>query len=83
MSVLESFEEWKEYLASRVHQAQRLGMSNEKIADVAYELGDYLADKVDPKNGEERLLKELWDISSPEEQHMMANLMIKLVDKKH
>ncbi len=81
MSVLESFDEWKQYLAERVHQAQKLGMSNEKISDVAYQLGDYLADDVDPENREERLLKELWDVSSNEERQILASLMVKLVDK--
>ncbi|WP_124727515.1 DUF3243 domain-containing protein [Staphylospora marina] len=80
MSVLENFEKWKEFLADRVHQAEKMGMSRDTINDIAYQIGDYLANDVDPENVQERLLKDLWSVADENEQRTMAGLMVKLVD---
>jgi hypothetical protein len=80
MSVLDSFEQWKGFLATRVDQAHKMGMSNDAISNVAYQIGDYLAAEVDPKNREERVLQELWKVADDQEQKTMASLMVKLVD---
>jgi hypothetical protein len=82
MSVLKNFEEWKKFLSERVKQASNLGMDKETIHDLAYEIGDYLAKDVDPQNEQERLLKELWDVADESQQRVMADLMVKLVDRE-
>ncbi|BDG47982.1 MULTISPECIES: DUF3243 domain-containing protein [Parageobacillus] len=82
MSVLDNFEQWKDFLADRLQQAQQQGLSQQVIADVAYQIGDYLAKQVDPKNSEERLLADLWSVADEQEQHAIANMMIKLVQQK-
>jgi hypothetical protein len=80
-TVLQTFDKWKEFLAERVNAAQAAGMSDEMISKLAYQIGGFLDDKVDPENGEERLLKEIWDVASEDERKTMARLMVKLVDK--
>ncbi|PTM58926.1 DUF3243 domain-containing protein [Desmospora activa] len=79
MSVLNNFQEWKNFLNQRVEQGEAFGMDKEAITDVAYQIGDYLAKDVDPKNEQERLLKELWDCADEEEQRTIAGLMVRLV----
>ncbi|WP_048602437.1 DUF3243 domain-containing protein [Rubeoparvulum massiliense] len=79
MSVLESFDRWKQFLSERVEQAEKSGMDSDIMSNAAYHIGDYLAEQVDPKNGEERLLKELWDAGDEDEQRVLANLMVKYV----
>ncbi|RBW69908.1 DUF3243 domain-containing protein [Bacillus taeanensis] len=79
MSVLDNFDQWKDFLGDRLNQAQNEGMNQQVISDVAYQIGDYLAKQVEPKNDQERLLAQLWNVASEEEQHAMANLMVKLV----
>jgi hypothetical protein len=81
MSVLDTFEQWKTFLGKKVDLAKKTGMNEETIANIAYQMGEYLADEIDPKNREERLLKELWEVGSDEEQKILANLMVKLVEK--
>lgn len=81
-TVLETFDKWKKFLAERVNQAQAAGMSDETISKLAFQIGEFLEDKVDPKNGEERLLQELWQVGTEDERKMMARLMVKLVDQK-
>jgi Protein of unknown function (DUF3243) len=82
MSVLDSFEQWKSFLGERLEQAQQQGMNREAISDIAYQIGDYLARQVDPKNPEERVLADLWNVADEQEQHAIANAMVKLVQSK-
>ncbi len=82
MTVLNNFDDWKKFLSDRVAQAENLGMDKSTIHDLAYEIGDYLSQDVDPKNEQERLLKELWDCADENQQRVVAELMVKLVDQK-
>ncbi|GGJ11485.1 hypothetical protein GCM10010885_21000 [Alicyclobacillus cellulosilyticus] len=83
MDVLENFERWKSFLGEQVDKAQAMGVSDDQIALVAKKMGDFLANKVDPKNPQERLLKEMWDISDEDEQRTLAKIMVKLADRAH
>lgn len=81
MSVLDNFEQWKGFLQDRLNQAKGDGVDGQTVSNLAYEVGDYLSKQVEPKNAEEKLLSELWNVASPEEQHAIANMMVKLVQK--
>lgn len=81
-TVLQSFEKWKQFLSERVNQAERAGMSEETITKLAFQIGEFLSDKVDPENKEERLLQELWRVGNDEEKKTIARLMLKLVDNE-
>lgn len=79
MSVLHDFDEWKEFLGNRIRQAEAIGMDEETIKSLAHRVGDYLNEEVDPKNYQQRVLKELWDVADEKEQQTLANLMYKMV----
>ncbi|MET3699540.1 uncharacterized protein DUF3243 [Bacillus oleivorans] len=79
MSVLENWDQWKNFLGDRLNHAKQQGMDNNVVSDLAYEIGEYLAKQVDPKNEQERVLADLWSVASPEERHAIANMMVKLV----
>jgi hypothetical protein len=79
MSVLDNWSQWKDFLGDRLNQAQSTGMGKEVVNDLAYQIGDYLANQVEPKNDQEKILADLWSVASPEEQHAIANIMVKLV----
>lgn len=81
MSVLGNFDGWKNFLGDRVKQAKAIGLNDDTIAKLAYEIGDFLGEKVDPKNAPERTLKELWDVGTESERQTIAKLMVKLVEK--
>lgn len=76
---LGSFEQWKEFLASNVNIAKNAGASDQTIVDVATRIGSFLANKVDPVNREQRLLKELWDQGDESDRRTMAKLIAKMV----
>ncbi|MCR8630743.1 MULTISPECIES: DUF3243 domain-containing protein [Paenibacillus] len=78
-TVLKVFDRWKEFLNERVQQAENAGMKDETINKLAVQIGEFLSDKVDPENQEERVLKELWDVADENEKKTIARLMVKLV----
>ncbi|MCM3704128.1 MULTISPECIES: DUF3243 domain-containing protein [Cytobacillus] len=79
MSVLDNWQQWKDFLGDRLHQGIDQGLNKETVNDLAYQIGDYLAKQVEPKNDQEKILADLWSVASPEEQHAIANMMVKLV----
>ena len=79
MSILENWQQWKDFLGDRLNQAEDQGVQGNTINELAFQVGDYLAKQVDPKNEQERVLADLWSVASPEEQHAIANIMVKLV----
>ncbi len=79
-TVLNDFDTWKKFLGDRVSAAKNMGINEEVISKLAYEIGSFLDTKVDPKNDEERVLKELWDVGDESDRKTMAKLMVKLAD---
>lgn len=82
-TVLNVFDRWKEFLGERVEQAEKAGMNEETINKLAFQIGEFLSDKVDPENSQERVLKELWDVSDEQERKVMAGIMVKLAKTNH
>ena len=82
MSVLDNWQQWKDFLGGRLDQAKSEGMEGPVVNEVAYQVGEYLAEQVDPKNEQERVLADLWNVASEEEQHAIANMMVKLVQNR-
>lgn len=80
-TVLKNFDTWKKFLGERVKHAENAGFSEEAIANLAYEIGGFLEDKVDPQNDSNRALKELWDVGDESERKAIARLMVKLAKK--
>lgn len=81
MSVLDNFQDWKHFLHDRVEAAKQAGLENENIHNIAYQIGDYLAKKVDPRNEQERLLMDLWKVGNEEQQRALASMMVKMVQQ--
>ncbi|AZS16045.1 MULTISPECIES: DUF3243 domain-containing protein [Paenibacillus] len=80
-TVLKNFDTWKKFLGERVKHAEKAGFSEDAIANLAYEIGGFLEDKVDPQNDSNRALKELWDVGDESERKAIARLMVKLAKK--
>lgn len=72
---------WRQTLKDAIGQARKFGVSDAIIRDTAVRLGDWLAEKVCPATPEEALMKEFWEIATPDERKTLATLMFKLVQK--
>ncbi len=80
MSILDNWQQWKDFLGDRLDHSEDQGVSKNTINNLAYQIGDYLAKQVEPKNEQQRVLSDLWSVASKEEQQAIANIMVKLVD---
>ena len=78
-TVLTNFEKWKQFLSNRVQAAENIGLSEDQISKLAYKIGDFLAQKIDPENEQEKILADLWQVADENEQKTIARLMVKLV----
>ncbi len=78
--ILQNFDVFKEYLGKRVRLGEKMGMSEEQLAKAAEKVADYLAENEEPRNREEKLLKELWSAGNQEQQHMLAHMLVRMVD---
>jgi NADH dehydrogenase FAD-containing subunit len=73
-----SWESYKRSLGEAMEFANEMGITEEQIAQFAQQFGSYLAKNISPDIPENRALKELWEIASPEEQRTIASVMMKL-----
>lgn len=74
-----TWEGWKAQLAEAVRLGRSMEMSDEQMAERAQQVGDFLAQKIDPRSPEQKVLKELWDTADENEQRAIASVLIKLV----
>lgn len=79
LDFMKNWDTWRKSLHEGVVTAKKFGMSDEEIQNLAMQVGDFLNEKVCPGNPEEELLKEMWDVSSPEERKTIATVLFKLV----
>lgn len=69
---------WKQLLGQAVEFAEELGVSRDRIAALAQQAGEVLAENVNPSNPEQQALKELWAVADAREKQTLATLMTKL-----
>lgn len=82
MGILENWHQWTSFLGNQVEEAKEQGMNNKTIEKIAVHIGEYLANNVDPKNEQERVVKDLWSVASNEEKQALASCVVKLVSDK-
>jgi uncharacterized ferritin-like protein (DUF455 family) len=79
MDFVKDWDAWRGTLKEAIGEARKFGVSDETIKSLGVKVGDFLAKKVCPATKEEKLLKEMWDIATPEERKTVATLMFKMV----
>ncbi len=72
---------WKRTLGQAVEFAEGIGISKEQVSSMAQQIGDMLAQNVPPANPEQKAVKELWEVASPEDRQVLAKLMTKLATR--
>ncbi|MGE7601723.1 DUF3243 domain-containing protein [Peribacillus sp. NPDC097675] len=80
MSVLDNWDQWKNFLGDRLNEGEKQGLNDETVNSLAFEIGDYLAKQVEPQNDQEKVLADLWSVASDQEKQAMASVMVKLVE---
>ena len=80
--VKEDWTKWRKTLARGVGIGKMVGMEEETIIKTADKIGDFLENKIDPGNPEQKILQELWKVGTEKEQHALASMLVKLVQAK-
>ena len=80
MSILDNWDQWKNFLGDRLNQGEQQGLSESAVNNLAFEIGDYLANQVEPQNDQEKVLADLWSVANDQEKHAMASVMVRLVE---
>ncbi|ACL68927.1 DUF3243 domain-containing protein [Halothermothrix orenii] len=75
------WDKWKKNLGQAVNLGKKIGLSEETVVKVGEKIGDFLEKRVEPENREQRVLKELWDVASQDEQRHLASMIVKMVQK--
>jgi hypothetical protein len=83
VKMIEDFDKWKATLHKIIHVSEVVGMNEDTITDIAKKIGDFLANRVDPENPQQRLLKQLWEAGTQEERHALAHMIVKMVEQEH
>ncbi len=79
LDYVKDWDTWRKTLKEGIAEARKFGVSDETIKTMAVKMGDFLASKVCPQTKEEELLKQMWDVATPEERKVIATLMFKMV----
>ncbi|MGM7700473.1 DUF3243 domain-containing protein [Pseudalkalibacillus sp. Hm43] len=79
--ILDNFQNFKDYLGDQVSKGEKLGLSDEGLATGAKRVADYLAKHEEPRNREEKVLNELWNVANEEERQHMSHVLVKLADQ--
>jgi len=72
--------DWKRTLGGAIDIGETVGLSDKAITKVAEKVGTYLANHVDPRNPEENLLKEMWNVAESKDRETLARIIVKLTD---
>lgn len=80
MDTLRDWDKWKSSLKKAVNLGETVGMSEETINTVAEKVGTFLSNHVDPRNDEERLLKEMWNVADDQDRRVLAKIITKVAD---
>ena len=80
MDFMKGWVQWGATLKQAIEQGRKMGLSDETIQSLSANVGDFLATKVCPAAKEEELLKEMWDVASPDERKMLASIIFRMVD---
>lgn len=81
MNTLDNWNEWKKTLGKAVDIGEAIGMSEKTINNVAEKVGTFLSNAVEPRNHQERVLKEMWDVADENDRKTLAKLVVKMTDK--
>ncbi|MBH0229197.1 DUF3243 domain-containing protein [Halobacillus yeomjeoni] len=79
--IMQSFQTFKDYLGDQVHKGEKLGLGEEGLTKGAKRVADYLAKHEEPRNREEKVLNEIWNVSNKEEREHIAHALVKLADQ--
>ena len=81
IDVMNDWDKWKKTLNGAISMGETVGLSDNTITNIGSKVGDFLAHNVDPESPQQRVLKELFTVSSSSEKEVLSNVIIKMVQQ--
>jgi len=81
MDFMKDWDTWRSTIREAISQARNLGLSEETIQQMSEAFANFLSEKVCPATPEEELLKEMWDVSTPEERKVLTRIFFRMIEK--
>ena len=73
------WDKWKATICQAINIGEKVGLDENTIVQVGSKIGDFLDRFIEPENREQRVIKELWDVASVEEQRSLTRMLVKMV----
>ena len=70
---------WRHNVKERIAVAHKFGVPDETVRAIATRVGDLLVRKVSPTTQEEKLLKGMRTVATPDERKTITTLILKMV----
>jgi hypothetical protein len=78
---IKNWNQWKKTVSEAIKMAKKLGMPDKMIEIASVKVGDFLTTRLCTESPEEGLIKELWEVATPEERKVMGKLLLKIMEK--
>ena len=82
MAFSENFLQMLQRLRDRAAEAKQMGMSDDDVAAITAQVGDWLAREAEPRSYEQRLLKEFWNVCDENEKRVLAKALLRVAEKQ-
>ncbi len=82
MDVMKDWDTWLETLQQGMELARGIGLSEDELKDISQGLLDYITDEFCPATDEEKVLREMWGVATPEERRTLVDIFFKLMEKE-
>jgi hypothetical protein len=80
---INDWDQWKKILAEAIKNARKIGMPDKVIELASVKVGDFLTKRLCVESKEEALIKDLWDVGTPDERKVLGKLLFKIMDKEN
>ncbi len=81
INLINDWDKWKKTLYNAISMGEKVGLSEDTITNIGSKIGDFLASNVDPENREQRVLKELFEVSNEKEKEILTGVIVKMIQK--
>jgi len=80
MNFFQNWEDWRASLSETVRAAREVDPSERHALEVVEDMIDFLSKRACPGTPEERLVKEMWDRSTPADREALARIFIRMLE---
>jgi hypothetical protein len=78
---IKDWDQWKKTVNEAIKTARKVGMPDKLIEIASVKVGDFLSKKLCAESKEEALIKELWDVATPDERKTLGKLLFRIMDR--